>query len=215
MAIPTILIHTMRYACYISRRGAGALKSWMEEALNAPRDAWGLLLGIASALSIFALVRHEFTYEPLRIVLYNWQELSHAFWSTIGKFFDISLPKPLAIALTMALLGVAVLIRGTVRQQIVQIKFNFVFWLCAAVGWLIVGYLTLLAYSIGTPIAERRELDEGLRLVSAGVAGFGGGSLLAAALFTPRSFFGVVIAAIALLLIDQIPLLPAAAVAVR
>lgn len=191
------------------------MSKWVEEVFQAPRDAWGLLLGLASALSILALVRHEFATEPLRVVLQNWSAWSHSFWSNIAGLVDWHPTASYAAALTAVVLTWAMVLRGYARNQVVAFfETRDRAWLKSIPIFLIgVGFAIILASEVLRPIegTDTRTLSlfEGLLGISLLYVGIPLG-LTVCFMKTPRSFFGVAIAGIALLLIDQIPLLPAA-----
>lgn len=192
--------------------GGRSMSKWIEEAMRAPRDAWALLLGLASACSIFALLHHPFEKEPLRAVVEHWQFWSQEFWGALASFAGWSIPKTLAISLTTMVFSCAVLLRGVLRGQVVE-------WAHAEAQGserLLRGLFLLLTGGVaaaGYTIMQYEALGSQATGVVTLLPNLVGALALASALqSTPRSFFAVVIAAIALLLIDRIPLLPAATV---
>lgn len=182
------------------------MNKWISEALRAPLDAWGLLLGLASACSILALLKYEFAKEPLRVILNNWRYWSHEFWGWLLSAVGIQLPKDIAVAITMLILCAAVLFRGLARNQTVEsappTTMNDTLWF---VG-LLVGLLATFVFGIITNIDPASGTSDWSPAIVTLLAFAASIFLWLALLSTPRSFFGVVIAAIALLLIDRIPM---------
>ncbi|MEQ1865633.1 MAG: hypothetical protein ABL996_13415 [Micropepsaceae bacterium] len=188
------------------------MNDWFKEAFRAPLDAWGLLLGLGSAFSVLALLHHEFAMEPLRVVIENWHYWSDEFWGALGSVFGLEVPRRLAICLSMMAFSIAVLIRGLVRSEGMSLRLRSLLAFAASrlvvfvtVGGLIL-ILVMLGYAKLLDIAVRGvDPDEPLSLTAQIAIWTGLASMLLAMVFTPRSFFGVVIAAITLLLIDRIP----------
>lgn len=179
------------------------MSNWIEEALQAPKDAWALLTGLASAFSILALIQHEFSTEPLRVVVRNWSFWSQAFWPLV---IPVEIAKPIAELLTAAVFSWIVVGRGILRRQGVLSPWTLV------LGLMIVGLVTSLLKDLVPLFLPNAfpSLDTPQN-AGAGVFAFlvlciG---LTTSVVVTPRSFFGVVIAGLLLLLIDRIPILPA------
>lgn len=180
------------------------MNKWIEEALQAPRDAWGLLLGLASAFSILALLHNQFESEPMRVVMDSWRMWSHQAWSMVGNFLHIDIGRYRAVLLTACILNWAVLLRGAARSQLVWPGNNGLIVLLALVCG---GAATaLLADAATAPFPNEMAQGDGSPLIVLAMLL----AVVSAFAFAPRSFFGVVIAGILLLLIDRIPILPAA-----
>ena len=191
------------------------MSNWTEEAIQAPRDAWGLLIGLASAGSIFALLRHEFTKEPLRVAIDNWQYWSHGFWAAIGQIVHLAVKPDVAAFYTATALTWIVVLRGVARGQTVHNLFGGRRWpwfaaygVSMIVMFVMIGIVVVpLASSAAVVDDTSLKINSFILLFCTIVWPLG---ISYSLLRTPRSFFGVVIAAIALLLIDRIPLLAAA-----
>lgn len=191
------------------------MNKWIEEALRAPRDAVALLLGLVTAFSIFALVRHEFASEPVRVVLANFSYWSHSFWQAVGNVLSLKVSPVGAGVLTSTALVWTVFARGLSRGQAIEFLGRPVTWrrglLWAAVFFLAFVTWMIAVLAVISPLGT--TTDDGPFVVVVAV-----GSMLLlcplgitlALTKTPRSFFGVVIAGLLLLMIDRIPILPAA-----
>lgn len=184
------------------------MNNWMEETLQAPRDAWGLLLGLATSFSIFALLRHEFANEPLRVVLQNWALWSHLFWGWFAGLLQLQVSPILARCLTVLALSCAVLLRGFVRRQsLPEVRISG-----SGANRTVIGFLLLLLYlavfvamlmPIALAIGNDEPMTTGLELPIAVASAL---VLTIALIQTPRSFWGVVLASAALFAVGTIPI---------
>jgi hypothetical protein len=181
---------------------------WFEEMLQAPRDAVALLLGLVAAFSVLALLRHEFASEPLRVVFANWNYWSHLFWQFFADLIDIEVNSRESHMLTATIMVWAVFLRGYFRAQIVTLGLPV--WAWGLICWVSfhIGGFWLSSSAVELPYPEDGKwLPPIVGMICLATFGIG---IAVSLLKAPRSFFGIVIAAIALLLIDKIPLLPAA-----
>jgi len=190
------------------------MNKWIEEALQAPRDARALLLGLVAACSVFALLRHEFATEPLRVLLASWSYWSHAFWQACADLLRLKLYQGQSGLLTLTVMTWIVFLRGHIRGQSLTPVRSWWDWLGLFVVGVALGFgllLVVVAMAVWEKVPagyEAPPLIRGLMMFCILLALPMG--LVAAIVKTPRSFFGVVIAAIAILLIDKRPLLPTA-----
>lgn len=184
------------------------MRDWIEEALQAPRDAWGLLLGLVSAFSFVALLKYQFSHEPMRFLMENWKHWSHAFWTYLASFINVRPEAVDAHILTATVLFWAVYFRGYFKDKTVDVPGSVVVALFPVALFLCAIFLMNLGDPINNAVRNNNffAIIGGLALLSAFPLAIALGIAK-----TPRSFFGFVIAVLVLLIIDRIPLLPAAA----
>lgn len=185
------------------------MRTWVQEALRAPSDAIGLLWGLVTAFSIFALLRHEFSVEPLRVLMENWSLWSTQFWNFIFSVFSVKLTPRTAIVLTVTVLAIIVFFRGLIRGHIVNgwpIPTNeygeprllvhcILFGVC-----FFIGAVVLAIAGKGLPKATPTEVYFNIIFILFALPT----AIFFSFLKTPRSFFGVVIALVFLLIIDRL-----------